>query len=312
MATRCSLRLLSSSLIFLTLSTCSNALVSRTRKEFGARQPIAQATPPLLQFNGSSDTFASFGDKAVPLESSSDGQPRWLYDNIFRHTMGMPNKKPAEHIFVEYGARDGLQLSNTLLFEKGFGWHGLLVEGLSHYQVDLNANRDCTLPGATEKSCVRTLLDNSSGKTLYYGQGDAEQALDQKGAADADSLSTSTLDSLLARFNIKSIDLLVADCQGCELRSLQGLNLDTVDVSVIMVEINSDFCQIKEMLAARGFVGIHINNCYDVAFLSKHIVEALANAPQPSTRTGGRNREVNEWCGDHMWSFGQPWPPTFE
>lgn len=180
----------------------------------------------------------------------------------------------------------------------------------------LKANRNCTLPGITESSCVQNLLDNESGKTLFYGQGDNEQALDTKGASDGEAGKTTTLAQLLSKFSIKHVDLLSADCQGCELRALQGLNMDAVDVSVVNVEINADFCKIKDLLAARGYVGIHIDNSYDVAFLSKKMVGALASAPQPPNPLRPplvnyrRVVDVLKSCGQNMWFHGSSWPPS--
>ena len=42
--------------------------------------------------------------------------------------------------FVEFGATNGLDLSNTFLLEKGFGWKGILCEPVSTWKEDLIKN----------------------------------------------------------------------------------------------------------------------------------------------------------------------------
>jgi hypothetical protein len=58
---------------------------------------------------------------------SASGQDKFLWEHIF-------SKENQDHglccrgVFVEFGARDGLQDSNTLFFERKLKWKGLLLE----------------------------------------------------------------------------------------------------------------------------------------------------------------------------------------
>jgi hypothetical protein len=52
--------------------------------------------------------------------------------------------------FVEFGATDGVQLSNTHLLETEFSWTGILAEPGRNWHKELEKNRNASI----EKDCV--------------------------------------------------------------------------------------------------------------------------------------------------------------
>lgn len=52
--------------------------------------------------------------------------------------------------FIEFGATNGIDLSNTYLLEKYYGWNGILAEPAKVWHKNLFANRKCQI----ETNCV--------------------------------------------------------------------------------------------------------------------------------------------------------------
>ena len=86
-------------------------------------------------------------------ESKSQlGQDVWVYN-----TLGMKNNG----FFVELGAGDGIDLSNTYALEKHFGWNGICIEPSQQYK-SLCRNRRCIC----DPSCV----SDKDGDTVTFLQ----------------------------------------------------------------------------------------------------------------------------------------------
>ena len=162
--------------------------------------------------------------------------------------------------FVEFGATDGVTLSNTFLLEKNYGWTGILAEPGKTWIEDLRKNRDCGI----SDYCVWS----SSGEQLMFNDTLSPElsTLDQFSSYDAlrtartygrkYTVNTVSLEDLLLKFDAPLyIDVLSIDTEGSEFAILSSFNFDKYEFGLIMCEHNfsPQREQIYDLLISKGY-----------------------------------------------------------
>lgn len=154
------------------------------------------------------------------------------------------SKYKREGYFVEFGASNGIYLSNTYLLEKEFSWRGILAEPAKIWHQELRENR----PNASiEEMCVwkdtNSLLtfnetDSTHLSTVdIYSDSDLHSKKREKGKKY--EVQTISLNDLLKKHNApKHIDYLSIDTEGSEFDILNSLDFSTYSFSVITCEHN--------------------------------------------------------------------------
>lgn len=164
--------------------------------------------------------------------------------------------------FVEFGATNGISLSNTWLLENKFGWSGILAEPAHIWHEALLKNRKSTV----EKRCVwistgekLQFREAESISTLQgFGEDDAHATLRKKGKVyEVETISL--LDLLKESKAPKLIDYLSIDTEGSEFEILEAFDFKQYSFRVISVEHNytSMRDQIFELLTKNGYQRIH-------------------------------------------------------
>lgn len=155
-------------------------------------------------------------------------------------------------VFVEAGANDGLQQSNTYYFEKFRGWTGLLVEPEPTLAAACRKNRRSPVaeaalvatevPGATVELHFAGLMSTLDGA---LGDSSATARHVQKGLELQPHLAAThrvrvparTLSALLDEAGItRPIDLLSLDVEGAEPGALRGIDFSRHAPRFICVE----------------------------------------------------------------------------
>lgn len=174
-----------------------------------------------------------------------------------------------EKYFVEFGATDGLSLSNTYLLEAELGWKGLLSEPAKIWHEKIKNNRSCDI----DTRCVYSQSGNKvdfievgyeveggspelSGMFEYADNGDWASRAREK-SRNIYKVETVSLNDLLAEYQSPPIiSYLSIDTEGSELSILRALDFSKYKFRVITVEHNftSNRDDIKNLLVSNGYV----------------------------------------------------------
>jgi FkbM family methyltransferase len=153
--------------------------------------------------------------------------------------------------FVEAGANDGFEQSNTYWFERFRGWKGVLVEPIPELYREAVLER----PGATVFNCALVPFDHPGEPvSMRYGGlmsivagTRGSEADDREYVRPAFSLGMEseyevevparTLSSILDEVDAPEVDLLSLDVEGFEAEVLGGLDLERHGPRFVLVEI---------------------------------------------------------------------------
>lgn len=199
----------------------------------------------------------------------------------------------APGFFVEAGANDGFDQSNTYHLERQRGWTGLLVEPVPELCALATAERprsrvvNCALVAAAEAGAtveiryggLRSIVAGSHGSE----GGDrawVDPAFDL-GLEDGYTVSVParTLSSLIDELGGPEIDLLSLDVEGYEPQVLAGLDLERHAPRLALVEVmDADARERVEAALGERFVAVEQLSPFDVLY-------ARADQPAASTRS---------------------------
>jgi FkbM family methyltransferase len=156
--------------------------------------------------------------------------------------------------FVEFGATNGIDLSNTYLLETELSWTGILAEPARLWEKQLKANR----PNASvETLCV---WKDSNSKLIFH-ETDIPELSTIDSFSDGDvhgnirlagkkyEVHTISLNDLLIKHKApKYIDYLSIDTEGSEYEILKAFNFNEFSFGIITVEHN--YTPQREMIFA--------------------------------------------------------------
>ncbi len=165
--------------------------------------------------------------------------------------------------FVEFGATDGVRLSNTYLLECVMGWQGICAEPNPQFHDGLHRSRRCVVSdacvGATTGEWVDFVLAAEFGgfaqdmaRDMHAQTREAYWNLESNRAR----FQTTSLHDLLVRHQApREIDYLSIDTEGSELAILAAFPFDRWNIRLITVEHNysPDRESIRQLLEPLGY-----------------------------------------------------------
>lgn len=156
--------------------------------------------------------------------------------------------------FVEVGAADGVELSNSHLLETKLGWRGLVVEPAKVWHDALRANRHCAIDvrcvTASTGQEVEFLETQSASETFQHSSAALSSMAEFASSGDwaseirahnslRYSVGTVSLDDLLAQHSApQEIGYLSLDTEGSERLILEGHDFQRYRFHLVTVEHN--------------------------------------------------------------------------
>lgn len=166
--------------------------------------------------------------------------------------------------FVEFGATNGIDLSNTFILEKYLKWDGILAEPAKKWHKDLRVNRQCNI----ETECVWS----KTGDELQFIEANSAELSTLSEFENLDihakvrikkkkyTVRTISLMDLLDRFQAPDrIEYLSIDTEGSEYEILKAFDFSKYSIGVITCEHNfgANREKIMKLLMNNGFKQIN-------------------------------------------------------
>jgi FkbM family methyltransferase len=167
--------------------------------------------------------------------------------------------------FVEFGATNGIDLSNTYLLEKAFAWTGILAEPAKAWESDLRNNRP---EAVIETSCLwsdsNSILKFAETENLEFSKSVImhEEEIDKQSMKTIDTYDVRTISllDLLRKYHAPThVDYLSIDTEGSEYEILNAFDFTEYSFGVITVEHNYTPQRelIFELLSRNGYKRIY-------------------------------------------------------
>ena len=200
-------------------------------------------------------------------------QDQFLNENFFK------NKKNG--IFVDIGAYDGIEGSNSYFFEKHLEWKGLCVEPIPSVFNKLIKNRNCFCEqvAAWKENEIKKFKIIEGYSEMLSGLIDSYEdehkkridleieAFNQKSIEI--EIQCIDINLLLLKYDLYNIDFLSIDIEGSEIEILKKLDFSKFKIEYISVENNYNNSEIREILKKANFELIDRLNIDDIYKNSK-------------------------------------------
>lgn len=198
---------------------------------------------------------------------SQFNQDKYIYETFF--------KNKTDGFFVDIGASDPFNGSNTMFFEE-LGWSGILVEPNKKDFDNLIKIRKTpaeNLAIYNKSGTYKFLLCGGYIKVLsgllheqhpqhlqriineFFTYGDSMEII---------NIQTITLEELLEKYNKTEIDYLSVDTEGSEYSILKNINYNKIKIKCISVENNYNDNKIEDFLKLHHFKKMNRLECDDI------------------------------------------------
>jgi FkbM family methyltransferase len=190
--------------------------------------------------------------------------------------------------FVEFGATDGIDLSNTYLLERNYFWNGILAEPARVWSRSLKANRtanistDCVYSASGLSLEFLETKSSTLSSLTQFAHDDLHSESRQKAVGYL--VKTISLMDLLKEFNAPHyIDFMSVDTEGSEFKILNSFDFKMYRFGFISVEHNhtENDVRLDDLMYRNGYSRIlRSSSDFDAWYVDrdKHIEFLRANS----------------------------------
>lgn len=191
------------------------------------------------------------------------------------------NKKNG--FFVDIGAHDGLNFSNTYFFEKELNWKGLCIEPVPNFFNKLVKCRNsiclniCVANTENRYSFVEVEGPASMLSGIIFSMQDEhflriKTAIDNFGGSyKVYEIKARLISNILDEYKIKNIDYLSLDVEGLELEILKSIKFNEINISILTVENDKRSKFIENFLRENGFISLCFTGPDEIFVNKNHI-----------------------------------------
>lgn len=176
--------------------------------------------------------------------------------------------------FVEFGAMNGRDYSNTYVLEKEFDWTGIVCEPNPRFHDEIAVNRSCIIDNRAVFSTTGTIQE-----FVCRGHGYSSLVIDgNREGGDLISVVTISLNDLLESHDSpRNIDYISMDTEGSELEILKTFDFQKWHVSIWTIEHNHHAQRRQEILdimSKNNYVRVQAEKSrYDDWYVKQDLVE---------------------------------------
>jgi FkbM family methyltransferase len=163
--------------------------------------------------------------------------------------------------YIECGANDGINQSNSWYFDKYKNWKGILIEPIPRLFKELKNNRNC------KNIFINKYLvsEKYSKEYIYITDKNLASKIEKNSSL---KVEVSTLNKILKENNApKIINLFSLDVEGYEFEVLEGINFSKYKFEFILIETNKSI-KLKKYLQNKSY--LFIKELSDGDFLFKY------------------------------------------
>lgn len=221
-------------------------------------------------------------------------QDKYLNEFIFK------GKKNG--FFIEIGAADGIDLSNSYFFEKNLGWNGICVEPVPVAFTALRSNRSCNclnaaifdytgtvdfcwiealrvLPGYDENRSLLHMANISGILSEFVPEGleRMEYYLQPfEWRKNIIQVNAYSFNDMMDLFGVTKVDFVTIDTEGGEEKITRAIDFDKYTIDVFYIECNFGD-DISDFMNSKGYVLVERSYC-DLLFIRQELYDSLGLA----------------------------------